>query len=205
MKLISYIISKIRILIRVIRNRVKTSGKSAFLKYGDGLHLGEDVRLWAPNHIKIGRCVYIGKGTHIEANVTIGDYCLIANNVAFVGRHDHDYKELGIPVRFTTWINNYKPDNPHRTEEANVGKDVWIGYGSIIMTGINIGRGAIIAAGSVVVKSVNPYEIVAGTPAKVVGLRFTEDEIEIHERKIDSGCFKYSERGPKHCVVKPAE
>ena len=205
MRVVSSIISYVKVFLRVMRNRVKTLGKSAFLEYGDGLHLGANVRLWAPDHIIIGRSVYIGKDTHIEANVTIGDYCLIANNVAFVGRHDHNFRELGIPVRFAAWVNDYEPDHPHRLEEVEIGKDVWIGYGSIVVTGIIIGRGAIIAAGSIVVKNVNPYEIVAGAPARVVGVRFTDEEIEIHERKIDHGFFKCSERGNKHSVISPAE
>lgn len=205
MRVISWFVSHIKFILRLLRNRAKTLGKSGYLIYGDGLHLGANVRLWAPNHIKIGRCVYIGKNTHIEANVTIGDYCLIANNVAFVGRHDHDFKEIGIPVRFSKWINDYDLDHPYRIEEVDVGDDVWVGYGSIVMTGVKIGRGAIIAAGSVVVKNVNSYEIVAGTPAKVVGKRFTDEEIKVHEYKVDNGLFKYSERGLKYSIIKPAK
>lgn len=65
-----------------------------------------------------------------------------------------------------------------------VDDDVWIGYGSTIMSGVKIGRGSIIAAGSVVTKDVLPYEIVGGNPAKKIAIRFKESEIEIHEKKI---------------------
>jgi len=59
-----------------------------------------------------------------------------------------------------------------------VGNDVWIGQGSTIMMGIQIGDGAIIAANSHVVKDVEPYSIVGGNPAKVLKKRFTDEQIQ---------------------------
>jgi virginiamycin A acetyltransferase len=59
-----------------------------------------------------------------------------------------------------------------------VGNDVWIGYESIIMPGVTIGDGAIIAAKSVVVNDVPPYSIVGGNPAKIIKLRFTAETIK---------------------------
>jgi virginiamycin A acetyltransferase len=59
-----------------------------------------------------------------------------------------------------------------------VGNDVWFGYDSLIMHGVKIGDGAIIAARSMVVKDVPPYAIVAGNPAKVVKMRFDDKAIE---------------------------
>ena len=60
--------------------------------------------------------------------------------------------------------------------------DVWIGYGSIIVSGVRIGHGAIVAAGSVVLKEVEPYSIVAGNPAREISKRFTDDQIREHEK-----------------------
>ena len=60
--------------------------------------------------------------------------------------------------------------------------DVWIGHGAIILTPARIGRGAIVAAGSVVTKDVPPYAIVGGVPAKLLRMRFTPEQIEEHER-----------------------
>jgi chloramphenicol O-acetyltransferase type B len=62
--------------------------------------------------------------------------------------------------------------------------DVWIGYGAIIMSGVKIRRGSIIAAGSVVTKDVEPYSIVGGNPAKLIKYRFSKEEIMEHERKL---------------------
>lgn len=87
-----------------LRRRLQTwlavAGKSSFLSYGRDLHVGKGTRLWAPKRLSIGDCVYIGKQVYIEANCRIGNYCLIANRVAIVGRHDHDFSAVGFPVRF---------------------------------------------------------------------------------------------------------
>lgn len=179
-------------------------GKSRFLSYGDGLHVGRGSRLWAPDEIRIGRCVYIGKDVHVEANSDIGDYCLIANRVAFVGRNDHDFSMVGVPVRFSPWIGSSKSRSPFREAKIVVEPDVWIGYASIVLTGVRIGRGSIVAAGSVVTRDVPAYSIVGGIPARVIGSRFSdESDIKRHEASLINGEFSFSERGLDYCVVRP--
>ena len=65
------------------------------------------------------------------------------------------------------------------TEECpvTIGNDVWIGYEAVVMAGVHIGDGAIIASRAVVTKDVPPYTIVGGTPAKKIRMRFDEDTI----------------------------
>ena len=58
-----------------------------------------------------------------------------------------------------------------------IGNDVWIGYNAIILSGVKIGDGAIVATGAVVTKDVKPYEIVGGIPAKVIRKRFSDEVI----------------------------
>ena len=62
--------------------------------------------------------------------------------------------------------------------KTSIGNDVWVGSNVIIPGGVRIGTGAIVAAGSVVVKDVPPYAVVGGNPAKVIRLRFSEEQIE---------------------------
>ena len=74
-------------------------GKVSFLTHRHDLQVGNGSRLWAPKRLTIDNCVYIGNRAHIEAKCSICSYCLIANWVAIVGRHDHDFSAVGFPVR----------------------------------------------------------------------------------------------------------
>ena len=189
--------------LRRIKTYSKVVGKSSFLTYGEGLHIGRGTRLWAPDSLSIGRNVYIGKDVHIEANVSVGDYCVVANRVAFIGRHDHDCYAVGFPARFAPWIGDLPSSDPKRKEEIVVEADVWIGYGAVVLTGVHIGRGALVAAASCVTRNVEPYSIVAGNPARKIGNRFTDLEIIEHEQSISRGRFILSERGLRFSVIEP--
>ena len=191
---------------RRLRTKLKLAGKQRFLRYGSGLHVGKGSRLWAPNVLHIGNHVYIGKHVHIEANCQIGDYCLLANRVAILGRRDHDFSAVGYPVRFAPWVGSKRLPHRHAEQVAVIEQDVWIGYGAIILTGVTVGRGAVVAAGTVVNRDVAPYDIVAGAPARVVGRRFA-DELAIakHEAMIRTGRFEFSEKGYDHFVIEPGD
>lgn len=198
------LVSKLRAALRRIQTWLAVGGKSSYLSYGRDLHVGKGVRLWAPKHVVIGNCVYIGKQVHIEANCRIGNYCLIANRVAIVGRHDHDFSAVGFPVRLAPWVGSKRFPSPHADEEAVIEDDVWLGYGAMVLTGVTVGRGSVVAAGSVVTRDIAPYSIAGGVPAKVIGQRFDDLEtIALHEKGIRLGRFKFSERGYDHCVIEP--
>lgn len=181
----------------------RVAGRSKFLTLGRNFHVGKGGRLWAPDFIVIGNNTYIGKYVAIETNAQIGDDVLIANSVKLAGRFDHDYKSIGYPVRFAPWIGDLDENDPLRKKCIKVGDDVWIGIGALILGPIEIGKGAIIAAGSVVVKDVEPYSIVGGNPAKHIKMRFTPEEIIVHERRIEKGTFEYSSKGLCHSLIKP--
>ncbi len=73
-------------------------------------------------------------------------------------------------------------------EKIIIDDDVWIGAGAIILSPVYIGRGSVIAAGSVVKSDIPPYAIVAGVPSKVIRMRFSQKEIEEHEKLlVESG------------------
>ena len=67
-------------------------------------------------------------------------------------------------------------------EDVVIEKDVWIGCNVTILSGVNIGRGSVIAAGAVVTKDVPPYSICGGVPARFIKFKWTIDEIIEHER-----------------------
>lgn len=124
---------------------------------------------------KIGRHSYIGHHSNIRGNVYIQDYFLCADNVVFAGK-DHSWGEVGTPIILTT-----EPELPI----TYIGKDVWIGRNSTIIRGVEIGAGSIIAAGSVLTKSVPSGEIWGGVPARKIKNRFQEPEqLERHIKEL---------------------
>ncbi|HEY3368836.1 MAG TPA: DapH/DapD/GlmU-related protein [Symbiobacteriaceae bacterium] len=159
-------------------------GIRANVKAGPDLHLGIGSILWAPTELAIGKNVYIGKYCTIECDGFIGDNVLIANQVGLVGRHDHDIRVIGTTVRCAPWIGDLDYAGPGKGERVIIDSDVWIGFGAIVLTGVRVGRGAIVAAGSVVTTDVPRYAIVGGNPARVLGARFTPEQIAEHERLI---------------------
>lgn len=188
---------------RRLRTKFKVIASRKVLSHGSDLHIGSGTRIWAPRQVELGDQVYIGKDVHIEANCRIGDYCLVANRVAIVGRHDHDFSAVGFPVRFSPWVGSRRNPTHFVDEEAVIETDVWLGYAAIVLTGTKIGRGSIVAAGSVVTKSFPPYSIIAGVPAKIIGRRFSDERtIAEHERRMHAGQFKFFERGYDNLLVK---
>ena len=190
---------------RRLQTKIKAFACRKVLTHGDNLHLGARTRIWAPERVTIGNHVYVGKDVHIEANCEIGDYCLIANRVAILGRHDHDFSAVGFPVRYAPWVGSRRFPSPYADEKAVIESDTWLGYGAIVLTGVIVGRGSIVAAGSVVTKNIAPYSIAAGIPARVIGQRFSNAaDIEKHETAIRNGRFELSEASYDDCVIEPA-
>lgn len=119
---------------------------------------------------------FINIGCNLGPKVELGRYSMIGPYVNVVG-NDHVTTLPGVPIIFSG-----RPNQKPTIIEA----DVWVGLGAIIMAGVRIGRGAIIGAGSVVTKSVPPYEIHAGVPAKKIGERFADHADRVrHDALLD--------------------
>lgn len=153
-------------------------------RFGSNFHAGMHVYMWAKKSITIGNNCHIGRYSQIECNATIGDNVLIANNVSLVGKYDHNYQQIGVPVRFASQVMDDEYDWLEIDKEVNIGDDVWVGYGAIVLSGVNIASGCIIAAGSIVTKDTEPYGIYAGSPAKRLGDRFESKEDLDHHLKL---------------------
>ena len=111
----------------------------------------------APNHLSLGNYTHINRGCTLDArgNLTIGNNVSISYNVSLMtGGHDVN-SSLFQGVYLPIVIEDY----------------VWIGVNSTVLQGVTIGKGAVIAAGSVVTKDVAPYTIVGGIPARKIGER----------------------------------
>jgi virginiamycin A acetyltransferase len=114
----------------------------------------------------------------------IGKFCAIAREVKFI-MNGANHKLDGISTYpFSIFSNGWERVTPKIEDlpfkgDTIVGNDVWIGYDSLIMPGVTIGDGAIIAARSVVVNDVAPYTIVGGNPARAIKTRFSEEKISM--------------------------
>lgn len=192
---------------RRLATRFRLGRSSAPIRqFGADLHVGSRPRLWAPDRLQIGDHCYLGHDVCIETNCRIGRFVLMANRVALVGRRDHEFRQPGVPVRFGHWIGSVRTPSPYRADEVVIEDDVWLGYGAIVLSGVRIGRGAIVAAGAVVRHDVAAYAIVGGNPAMPMGQRFASAaEIALHEARIASGTFRSSELGFDHWTVRPGK
>lgn len=113
-------------------------------------------------------------GWHID-KLIIGNYVCIASGVIILmgGNHNHHPEWITVYPFVEQIETSYAPKG-----DTVIESDAWIGMNAMIMPGVTIGEGAIVAAGSVVAKDVPPYTIVGGNPAQQIKKRFTDEEIE---------------------------
>ena len=149
---------------------------------GEGVAIHQDVCL---NMVSVGSFSYIANSSKLN-NVEIGKFCSIGQQVQVgLARHPSKIFVSSYPAFYSN--NNEACAQSLREDkvfddsilQTRLGNDVWLGSNVIIPGGICIGTGAIVAAGSVVVKDVPPYAVVGGNPARVIRRRFTDEQIDI--------------------------
>lgn len=126
------------------------------------------------------------------SSTKIGKYCSIAPNVQVaIGTHPSRTFVSTCPIFYSTRIQRgftfvdkdlfeeFIYADSEKKYSVDIGNDVWIGAGAIILQGVRVGDGAIVAAGAVVTKDVEPYAIVGGVPAKLIRKRFNDDQIQL--------------------------
>lgn len=131
---------------------------------GKGISIGQFVRITYPWNIIIDKYSHIGLNTQIScikpgdliigSNVMISPYCMITATI-------HNFNDKNIPIQLQGLS----------SKKIVIDDDVWIGGKSIILPGVTIGKGSIVAAGSVVTKDVPSFSIVGGVPAKILKYR----------------------------------
>lgn len=129
---------------------------------GKGTTIDYKTYIRYPSKISVGSGTTINRGCrfyashhHKDVRIRIGNHVAVAPEVSFFAA-GHDYTQLSLP---------------DTAASITVGDHVWIGARSVILQGVNIGEGAVIAAGSIVTKDVPPYTVVAGVPAQVIKKR----------------------------------
>jgi acetyltransferase-like isoleucine patch superfamily enzyme len=153
---------------------------------GKNVHLGSttlngmcaiDDNVYFKGDILIGKYSTIGRECIIYGgNIQIGNYCQFGPRIAIYAIN-HPTNHI------TTYVNNnlFDGDLKSFAKEApvEIGNDVWIGYGAIVLPGVKIGNGAIIGAGAVVAKDVYTYGVAVGNPACIVKTRFDPELIQL--------------------------
>ncbi len=118
-----------------------------------------------------------------ENRLIIGNYVSIAKDVTFVLNSDHPLDRIST-FPFKVEVLGECESEAVSKGDIVVDDDVWLGCGAIVLSGVHIGQGAVVAAGAVVTKDVPPYAIVGGVPAKVIRYRFNEELIR-ELKKVD--------------------
>jgi acetyltransferase-like isoleucine patch superfamily enzyme len=137
----------------VVGDDVYLDGKSSF---GFGARFAERPLL------RIGSRTYVGHSCSftVSSRVTVGDDCFIAGGCYFLDSPGHPLD----PARRLA----HAPPDPEQVKPVTVGDNVWIGTQAMVMPGVTIGEGSVVAARSVVTKDVPPYTLVGGAPARVL-------------------------------------
>ena len=148
--------------------------------------------LYLSRNARLGPDVTVGKYTGLNddtyvARARVGAFCSFGARTA-INPFNHPMDWLSIhefqyhPNSYD-WVDEYRTmERLSRTPEmlvnATIGNDVWMGHNVNVLSGVNVGHGAVIAAGAVVTKDVPPYAIVAGTPATIKRRRFSDEIVE---------------------------
>ncbi|EIV1853686.1 CatB-related O-acetyltransferase [Vibrio vulnificus] len=172
--------------------------KSSFCKWGifwgvkldSRTNLGDWTRIYKRCDIRgtsVGYGTYIGWDSIIR-NACIGKYCSIGPNVQVIyGRHPVREFISTHPAFFSTRkqagfsfveVDLYQENRTVNNKSLFIGNDVWIGSGVNILEGVSIGDGAVLGANSTVTKDIEPYAIYVGSPAKKIGMRYSEEIID---------------------------
>ena len=152
---------------------VDNAFERAAITIGEFAHIHGSLRVATPaSRISIGHHSYVGPETRIDASdsITIGNHVLISHLVDIIDSNSHS---LHAAERRQETIDEYELGRSRRWESIAsapivIEDDVWIGTKSTILRGVRIGRGAVVAANSVVTRDVEPFTLVAGNPARVV-------------------------------------
>ncbi|WP_241535928.1 acyltransferase [Indiicoccus explosivorum] len=151
--------------------------KSMFAECGKNVYIGRR-STFIYNNIHLGNNISIGS----DANFICGLAKIIIKDKVMFGPHvfiitgSHRMDVIG------EYMIDIKDKLPENDLDVVIEEDVWVGANVIILKGVTIGRGSVIAAGSIVTKNVEPYSIYAGVPARKIKERFSEEEISEHEK-----------------------
>lgn len=130
------------------------------------------------NFVKVGKFTYgplnIYNCEKENSGLQIGNFCSIALDVKFIlGGNHFTNRLLTYPIE--PMVKNTGNAGSYSKGKITIGHDCWIGNGAIILSGVNLGNGSIVAAGAIVSKSFPSYSVIGGSPAKLIKRRFSDE------------------------------
>ncbi|MCY1295265.1 2,3,4,5-tetrahydropyridine-2,6-dicarboxylate N-acetyltransferase [compost metagenome] len=151
-------------ILAAIPGNVGCKVRNALLPYraGQNVKIWDNVQIDSPSKLEIGENVSINRFCilHAGGGIKIGSNTLIGPRVTIYSQN-HNYTKKETPIR----------KQGYTLEKVIIGEDVWIASNATILPGVVIGDGCVVGAGSVVTKSLPPFSIAAGVPAKILGTR----------------------------------
>lgn len=132
------------------------------VKIGLGSRIWDGVHIDSPSRLAVGRCSSINRGSILNAGggISIGDNVLIGPGVIIYSQN-HVFSDPDVAIN----------QQGYDEKPVVIEDDVWLGARTIILPGVTVRKGAVVAAGAVVTKDVGEYDVVAGVPAKRIGSR----------------------------------
>ena len=145
----------------VVRMMRSSVGKHLFDKCGKDINIEKGADFGKGDGIQIGDNSGLGINCYVRGPLVIGRDVMMGPDV-MIFHGDHEMSRRDIPMRL---------QGDSESKQVVIGDDVWIGARGIILKGVHVGKGAVLAAGAVVSKDVPEYAIVGGVPAKVLKYR----------------------------------
>lgn len=168
---------------RIIRKIRSLHWNKKFRNVAPGCNVPCDITVSKPDNLIMEHGSALESGTlilNINSRFVMGKYSGAGPNLTVVtGNH------MSLTGKYLMEVTDedkklYDPEGIN-DQDVVLEEDVWLGANVVLLNGVRIGRGAVVAAGTVCRTKIPPYAIVAGNPAKVVGFRFTPDQVEEHE------------------------
>lgn len=138
-----------------VRRFIKKSGRNISIGYGSRIN----------RNTELGENSGVGRNCEIMNGVSIGNNVMMGPDV-YMCTETHEFKDTSVPMR----TQGFK-----EIKKIVIEDDVWIGARVIILPGVTIGKGSVVGAGAVVPRSIPPYSVAVGNPARVVKSRLKED------------------------------
>lgn len=168
--MIDFILNRIKL--KIFRHKWRLKNSHNFTKINS---------IFPIEKVSVGKMTYgllnINNFGHNSEKLIIGNFVSIASNVNFLLGGNHRTDTLFCYPIYSKYISTSPNHDALTKGSIIVEDDVWIGSNAIILSGVTLGKGTIVAAGSVVVKSTQAYSIVGGNPAMVIKMRFDENII----------------------------